>query len=238
MDDISELRAEAARTPLQGVWAKGGPVFAHLSEDTVNALEARTMASFGDAASLGMWAFATGVWITGLFEARVLPMQEMALLFPVALIYSGIVLLIAGLFLFRRNNNFQGSAFCSFAAFNMVRAVLLLLENRGVLPSGPAANVLQGCLIESFAYIALSLFVAATRMNLVLVLVLAATFFGFALSGLPLLTNQLGTGIWARVGQIGGYFLFAAGFFAYYGGTAILVNTAWRRVVLPIGGQA
>ncbi len=74
-------------------------------------------------------------------------------------------------------------------------------------------------------------------MNIVLVLVLASTFFGFALSGLPLLTNQLGGGTWARAGQIGGYFLFAAGAFAYYGGTALLVNTAWRRVVLPIGGQ-
>lgn len=237
MDDIRELRNEAALTPMQGVWAKGGPVFSHLTEDTVNGLEGRTIASFGDPATLGMWAFGTGIWTTGLFQANLLPSGHMVLLFPVDLVYSGLVLLIAGLFLFRRNNSFQGSAFCSFAAFNITRAVLLMLENRGVLPAGSAADVLQGCLVESFAYIALSLCVAATRINAVLVLVLGCAFFGYALSGLPFLIGDA-SGVWAHAGRFGGYFMFGAGFFAYYGGTALLVNTASRRALLPLGGQA
>lgn len=237
MDDIYELRSEAARNPVIGVWTRGGPVYSHLSADTVIALDGRTIASFGDPASLGMWAFATGAWLTGLFQSNLLPSSDLVLLFPVALIYSGLVLLIAGLFMFRRNNNLQGSAFCSFGAFNMVRAALLVFTKHGLLPAGGPADVLQGCLIESFAYIALSLLVAATRMNLVLVMVLAATFIGYALSGLPFLAGANSSGL-AEAAQIGGYFLFAAGFFAYYGGTALLINTAWRREVLPIGGEA
>ena len=54
MDDIAELRSEAARNQIHGVWAKGGPVFSQLSEETVHGLEGRTIASFGDAATLGM----------------------------------------------------------------------------------------------------------------------------------------------------------------------------------------
>jgi succinate-acetate transporter protein len=247
MDDIAELRNETAKTPIHGVWAQGGPVFTHLSDATVNGIEARTIASFGDAVTLGMWAFATGIWTTGLFQTGLLPQHEMVLLFPAMLVYAGIILFIAGLFLYRRNNTFFGSSFCSFAALNISRAVLIILQNRGVLPSDGTANILQGCLMESFAYIALSLLIGAIRMNVVVVLVLACTFFGYLLSGLPFITThfsqEVGAGLsqgggWAEAGRIGGYFLFAAGFFAYYGGTALLVNTAWRREVLPIGGRA
>jgi succinate-acetate transporter protein len=236
MNDISELRSEAAQTSPHQVWAKGGPVFSYLSTDTIHGVEGWTMASFGDAASLGMWAFATGIWTSGLFQAGVLAPRQIDLLFPSMLIYGGLVLFIAGLFLYRRNDNFLGSMFCSFSALNMTRAVLIILENHGVLPAGGTANIVEGALMESFAYIALSLSVAATRMNVVMALVLLCTFLGYALGGLPLITNDVAGGGWSEAGRIGGYFLFAAGFFAYYGGTAIVVNTAFRRLVLPLGG--
>jgi hypothetical protein len=48
MDDIRELRSEAAATPVSGVWARGGLVFSHLSEDTVNGLEGAAIATFGE----------------------------------------------------------------------------------------------------------------------------------------------------------------------------------------------
>lgn len=235
MDDIRELREEAAHTPPHQIWAKGGPVFSHLSTETVQGLEGWSIASFGDAASLGLWDFATGIWITGLFQTGILPLRETSLLFPTMLIYAGIVLFIAGLFLYRRNDNFLGSMFCSFAALNMSRAVLVILAHGGVLPSGDAAAIVEGALMESFAYIALSLFAAALRMNWALLLVLFCTVIGYALGGLPFITADMAGG-WLEAGRIGGYFLFAAGLFAYYAGTAVVVNTAFRRTVLPLGG--
>ncbi|MGH7048108.1 MAG: hypothetical protein ACREE2_17170 [Stellaceae bacterium] len=47
MDDISELRGEAARVPVHEVWTKGGPVFSRLSNETVEAAEGWATASFG-----------------------------------------------------------------------------------------------------------------------------------------------------------------------------------------------
>lgn len=237
MDDISELRDEAAETPAHRVWTKGGPVFTRLPDNTIRGLEGQAIASFGDAATLGMWAFATGIWTTGLFQSNLLPLPQMVLLFPVMLIYAGVVLFISGLFLYRRNDTFLGSSFCSFASLNVTRAVLLICQNRGILPSGATADLLQGCLLESFAFIALSLLLGAVRLNVVLMLVLGCTFFGYALAGLYFLIHQMGGNAWSYAGEIGGYFMFAAGFFAYYAGTAVLVNTAWRRVLLPIGGE-
>ncbi|HJU16083.1 MAG TPA: GPR1/FUN34/YaaH family transporter [Stellaceae bacterium] len=236
MDDIRDLRDEAAHIPPHQVWAKGGPVYSRLSTETVHGLEGRAIASFGDAASLGLWAFATGIWITGLFQTGILSMRETSLLFPTLLIYAGIVLFIAGLFLYRRNDNFLGSMFCSFAAINMSRAVLLILVHSGILPGGGTATVVEGALMESWAYIALSLFAASSRMNRALMLVLICTLIGYALGGLPFITNDLTQGGWLEAGRIGGYFMFAAGFFAYYSGTAVVVNTAFRRLVLPLGG--
>lgn len=238
MDDLGELRNAAASTRFHGIWTKGGPVFSHLPDDAVRGIEGAAIASFGDAATLGLWAFATGIWTTGLFQTGLLPQSQMPLLVPGLLIYSGLVLFVAGLFLFRRDEAFFGSMFCSFAALNMSRAVLLILQQQGVLPHGATATILQGCLIESFAYIALSLLGGAVRINVVSVLIMGCTFIGYLLSGLPFITDNMTASGWADAGRIGGYWLFAAGAFAYYGGTALLVNTAWRRVVLPIGGQA
>ena len=31
--------------------------------------------------------------------------------------------------------------------------------------------------------------------------------------------------------------MLATAAFAFYGGSAVLVNTSWRRVVLPVGGM-
>lgn len=237
MDDVSELRNEAAATPPQLVWARGGPVFSHLSEDTVRGLEGATIASFGDAVTVGMWAFATGSLMAGLFQANLLPSSETSALFPLLLAYPGPVLLIAGLMLFRRNNSFLASTFCSFGAVNLARGALLLCASRGILPSGAIVTVMQGILFEAFAYIALSLLLGALKMNAVLVLTMASTALAFGLSGIPFIADSVGVGALGKVGQIGGLLMLLAAATAFYGGSAILVNTAWRRTLLPLGGE-
>jgi uncharacterized protein len=234
MDDVAELKHEAANTAEHEVWSRGGPVFARLSEDTVRGLEGAAMATFGDAATVGMWAFASGALMAGLFQANVLPSSATAALFPMLLVYPGAVLFIAGLLLFRRNNNLLASSFCSFASLNLVRGALLMCATHGFLPPGAPVDLMEGILFAVFAYLALSLFIGALNLNAVLSLTLLCTAAGFGLAAASLLGGGEG---FAFAGKIGGYFMLAAAAFAFYGGTAILVNTAWRRMALPIGGQ-
>jgi len=177
-------------------------------------------------------------------------------------------LFIAGLLLYRRNDTFLGSTFCSFGAFNLTRGLLVLCMSLGL--SSTVGSEVQGVMMAVFAYIALSLAIGATRNNIVSVLMLACTFIGFLLSAPPYLADALGHPMWQQLGalgsgcptypgfstslatpdagalahpgwrllaQIGGGFLLAGCACGYYGGTALLVNTAWRRSVLPIGGQ-
>ncbi|WP_423957929.1 GPR1/FUN34/YaaH family transporter [Bradyrhizobium sp.] len=227
-----ELRNEAAKRPVQGVWARGGPVFSHLGEDTVRGLEGHTIASFGDAASLGFWSSASGLGVTGLFEAGAIAVGQATMLFPTLLVYSGLVPFIAGLFLYRRNNAFLASAFCSLGALNLTRGLLLLVEAGGLLPQGRASDLLQGCMLESFGYVALSLSIAAWRINVVAMLMTGFAGLGYLLAGLSLLAG------WTQTGRIGGYLMIASALAAFYGGTAVAVNTAWQREVLPILGEA
>jgi hypothetical protein len=51
MDNIGLLEREAANTLIHGVWGKGSPVFSKLSDNAINAIEARPIASSGDAAT-------------------------------------------------------------------------------------------------------------------------------------------------------------------------------------------
>jgi succinate-acetate transporter protein len=234
MDDIGLLEREAANTPLHGVWDKGGPVFSQLSDGAVKALEGQAIASFGNAATLGMWAFATGLLLDGLFQIGVLPLQRLTVIFPVLIVYSGPVLFIVGLLLYRRNEAFLGSTFCSFGAFNLTRGILLLCMSFGL--SYDVGTAVQGIMMEVFAYIALSLSIGGVRVNVVILLTLSAAFVGFLLSGPAYIADVVGHPGWKQLGQVGGGFLLAGCLFGYYGGSALLVNTAWRREILPIGG--
>ena len=236
MDYVAELRNEAASTPEQEVWSRGGPVFAHLTEDTVNGLDGFTMTTFGDAASVGMWAFASGALMGGLFQADVLPSAAAAALFPLLLVYPGAVLFIAGLLLFRRNNNLLASSFCSFASLNLARGALLYCGSQGMLPAHAPVGLMQAILFEVFAYLSLTLMIGAVKLNAVLVLTLACAAIGFGLAGVSLLVDPA-SGFLDETGRIGGYFMIASAAFAFYGGSAIIVNTAWRRTLVPIGGQ-
>jgi uncharacterized protein len=271
MDDISVLEREAAATPMHGVWIRGGPVYSKLSDAAVHALEGRAIASFGDAATLGLWAFATGLLFDGLFQIGVLPLHFFIVIFPILIVYPGAALFIAGLMLYRRNDTFFGSTFCSFGAFHLSRGILVLSIGLG-LPSTAATEV-QGVMMEVFAYIALSLAIGALRFDLVMVLMLSLTSIGCLLSGPAYLAQTVsfagwqhmtiganglsahadfrtipavmayGADVvshsgWRRAAQVGGGFLLAGCAFGYYGGTALLVNTAWRRVVVPLGGKA
>jgi succinate-acetate transporter protein len=101
---------------------QGWPDISKLSDSAINALEGRAVAGFGDAATLGMWAFSTGLLLDGLFQIGVLPLQQLAVIFPVVIVYSGPVLFIAGLMLYRRNEAFLDSFFCAFGAFNLTHS--------------------------------------------------------------------------------------------------------------------
>jgi len=218
-------------------WTRSGPVVSRLPEDEIEVLEDRAAVTVADPAPLGLWAFATGTWIIGTVIAGVFPTSALTGSIPVLLIFAGIAQFIAGLFAFRRANVLAATAFCSFGSFNVLSATLFSMQARGVLPTTGDPAVLQGFVLESFAFIAFALCMAALRTNAGLILTLLLLGIGYALAGIPQLANSVGQGAYGVVGNIGGWFLVASAFFAYYTGMVLVVNSSWKRTVFPVGGE-
>jgi succinate-acetate transporter protein len=218
-------------------WTKGGPVVSTLEGSEIAAIEDRAAAAIADPAPLGLWAFATGTWILGTVIGGAFPESTTKAAAPVLLIFAGLAQFIAGLFAFRRTNVLAATAFTCFGSFNVTAAVIFGLQAGKVLGTNGNDVVLEGFLLESFAFIAFALMVAAARMNLALVAVLGTLGVGYALSGIPDLVNSVNGSGWAILRDIGGWFLVASALFAYYAGMALVVNSIWSQTVLPLGGE-
>jgi succinate-acetate transporter protein len=215
------------------LWTKAGPVISHMDDAEVSALEERASATIADSSALGLWAFATGTWIVGTVIAGLFPASAFTATIPVLLVFAGVTQFIAGLYAFRRTNALAATAFCSFGAFNVTTAFIFGLQAiHHLAMSGPPV-VLQGFLLESFGFIAFVLTIAALRANVALVLVLGTLCAGYVLSGIPDFNGTM-----AAIGHVGGWVLIVSAALAFYTGAAFVVNSAWNRIVLPIGGEA
>jgi uncharacterized protein len=228
--------AEATNLLRQENWTKSGPVVSRLPNEEIESLESRAAATVADPVPLGLWGLATGTWVVGTVLAGVFPASALTATIPVLVVFAGLAQFIAGLFAFRRANVLAATAFCSFGAFNVLTGVLFAMQARGVLPATGDPIVLQGFILLSFGFIALALTLAALPTNAGVVITLGLLAVGYILSGIPNVTGAAGHGT-TLIGSLGGWFLVASAFFAYYTGMALVVNSSWQRTILPIGGE-
>jgi len=218
-------------------WTKSGPVVSHLDETEISNLEERAIATIGDPSTLGLWGFATGTWMAGTIIGGAFPHSSITAVVPVLIVFAGIVQFIAGLFAYRRANVLAATAFCAFGAFNVTEGFFLALQSANTVAAIGAPLILNGFLFESFAFIAAALALAAARTNVAMVCVLGTLAVGYCLSGIPDLIGSANAGGFGIVGNIGGWFLVASAACAYYTGAAFVINSAWNRTALPIGGE-
>jgi succinate-acetate transporter protein len=260
--------ANIARIEQHERWTHSGPVSTSLEDEQVSVLEQRSRATVAAPEPLGLWGFATGTWISGTVIAGIFPLTGAAAAIPVVIVFAGVAQFIAGLFAYRRANVLSSTAFCCFGAFNVILGIFFLMAVGTMLGTGgaalglgaaatgaatgtapgaaasgaaggaSAAMVVMGFVLESFAFIALSLTLAAARMNVVFSIFLGLLTIGYCLSGIPFLAGAVGTPGWGIVGSIGGWFLVASALFAFYAGAALVVNSMWERTLLPLGGTA
>jgi succinate-acetate transporter protein len=229
--------AQVAHLHREKNWTRSGPVVSRiLPGDEIETLEDRAAATVADPAPLGLWGFATGTWILGTVFAGVFPPSATSATIPVLLVFSGVAQFIAGLFAYRRANMLDSTSFCAFGALNVLIAGLFAMQLRGALPASGDPIVLQGFVLLSFGFISLALTLAALPTNVGLVATMGLRTVGYTLVGIPALygANNIGQHL---LGDIGGWFLVVSALVAFYLGMALIVNSSWRRTVLPIGGE-
>jgi hypothetical protein len=230
----TEGNGGATRVAEHASWMKSGPVVSHLPDDDIAILEEHAVITVADASALGLFGFATGTWMVATVMGGMLPADALIATAPVLLIFAGLGQFIAGLYSYRRANAMAGTAFCCFGAFNVTVALSLILQAAKILPTIPAASLLQGFLLESFGFIALALTIAAMRANIALVAVLGTLCVGYVLSGIPHLSDPAASGP-SAIGRIGAWFLIASAILAFYTGMALVVNSTWKQTLFPLG---
>ncbi len=235
MPDIAE-RYDYRLVDKHAAWTEGGPVVSRLPDLEIEMLEGRAAATVAEPSPMALFAFATGTWMVAVLFGGWSGPGAAEVLAPLLFLFAGVAQFIGGLYAYRRSNALAANAFCCYGALNAVAGVMLFLEMTVRLPVGPAAETMLGYLLCSFAFISLAFMVASLRRNWVMTALLGSLTAGYALLGI----NRFTMGPAGTLGGLavaGAILLFLAAFFAYYLGTALVVNSTWGRRVLPVLGQ-
>lgn len=210
-------------------WTEGGPVKTVIESTEVARLETATQATVGDPAAMGLFGFALGTTVVAWVLSGWAPMPgSMIAAVPALLIFAGIGQFVAGLFAFARTNSWAGTAMCAYGANNVILAAFIWMQVGGLVPMSGGNMLLLAVDLFCMGYISLALMLGGLRLNIVYTLITACLVAGYTLPGIQFL------GAARELGILGGYFLLAASFFAFYAATAAVVNSSWQREVLPL----
>ena len=182
--------------------------------------------NIADPAPLGLAAFALTTFLLSLFNAKLLGEVGEPLVFAVALFYGGLAQFVAGMWEFRNNNTFGATAFTSYGAFWMSFGVFETFYASKIPESQTPTFV--GWFLVAWGIFTAYMWIASLRVSIAVSLVfllLAITFF------------LLGVGDIAgndSISLIGGYCGLATAAAAWYASFAGVMNSTFRRVVLPV----
>jgi len=215
--------------PPQQQWTEGGPVKTVIESTEVQRQEATSEARIGDPGAMGLFGFCVGtVVIAWVLSGWAAMPQSLIAAVPSLLVFAGIGQFVAGLYALSRTNTWAGTAMCSYGANNVIIAMFIWMQTGGLIPRTPSNMLLLAVDLFCMGYISLALMMGALRLNLTYVLIAAMLVIGYTLPGIQFL------GAARELGILGGYFLLAASFFAFYAATAMIVNSAWQREMVPL----
>jgi len=213
-------------------WTLAGTVRGPLPKRDTEALVEREQATVADPVPLGLAALASTLFTIGTVYAGWFGLAAAFIAIPLAFIYGGIGMFLAGMWAFRRGNILMATALTTIACFNASWAILeLLLINRTIpslgIASGP--SYVAGIFILTFWVIVGYLGIAALGANRMIAAVLLLLSLAFLC---------LGVGFWIGghnwLLAIGGYALMVSALMAAYESAAIVINSAMGRAVLPV----
>ncbi len=185
-----------------------------------------SVARFADPGPLGLAAFALTTFVLSMANSGFIAGAGSAVL-GLALFYGGIVQLVAGIWEFANKNTFGATAFCSYGGFWL--AFWFLVVSKGDVAAGGAG---VGTFLLAWAIFTLYMTFAAIRTTkaiLAVFIALTLTFFALAIGAFS------GN---AAISHLGGYLGIITAILAWYGSFAVVINSTFKRVVLPVGPSA
>jgi len=177
-------------------------------------------------APLGLACFALTTFLLSTLNAKLAQEDVMGPIVSSALIYGGIIQVMAGMWEIRKGSTFGGIAFSSYGGFWMSLGLIFLLDSLRVWPVSQGA---LGVFLLGWTLFTLYLWVGTFRINKALM----STFALLLLTFLLLDIGHLAAIDNANVA--GGYTGILCALNAWYVSAAMLLNELFRREVLPLG---
>jgi succinate-acetate transporter protein len=176
-------------------------------------------------APLGLAGFGLTTLVLNIVNAGIIPKESIGMVLPLGLFYGGLAQFLAGMWEFKKGNTFGATAFGSFGAFWMSFATMEILITNGTLaavPDGGIATFLIAWGIFT-GFMSIGTFKISRALQVVFVT-------------LTLLFFLLAIGVYSpTVHKIAGIEGIICALSALYTCAAIVINTTWKREVLPLG---
>ncbi len=176
-------------------------------------------------APLGLAAFAMTTFVLSMFNANLVNEKGTPVVLGLALVYGGIVQILAGMWEFRGGNTFGAVAFSSFGAFWISFWALEVFYAKSI---GGNVGHAVGVYLWAWAIFTAYMTVAALRVSaavLVVFILLTVTFVLLAIGAV---------GPHATVTHWGGYIGLATAAAAWYASFAAVLNSTFERTILPV----
>jgi succinate-acetate transporter protein len=176
-------------------------------------------------APLGLAAFAMTTFVLSMFNANLVNEKGVPVVLGLALVYGGIVQLLAGMWEFRTGNTFGAVAFSSFGAFWISFWALEVFYVKSI---GGDVGHSVGLYLWAWAIFTAYMTVAAMRVSAAVLAVFVLLTITFALLAIG------ATGAHTTVTHWGGYIGLATAAAAWYASFAVVTNSTFKRTVLPV----
>jgi succinate-acetate transporter protein len=187
----------------------------------------RWYTTVADPAALGLAGFAMTTFVLSLANTGLIPGAGSSVL-GLALFYGGLAQLLAGMWEFVKGNTFGAVAFSSYGAFWL--SFWWLLTNpeaaKAAGSAGVAAYLLAWTIFTAFMTIGA---VKSSRVVLLVFIALTLTFLLLTIGEFAESTV---------IHNVGGYIGLITAVLAWYGSAASVINSTWKRTVLPVGAPS
>src|SRR5580704_8211648 len=171
-----------------------------------------------DPGPLGLAGFAMTTFVLSMFNSNLVNAKGTPAVLGLALVYGGIVQLLAGLWEFRTGNTFGAVAFSSFGAFWLAYWALNVFYAKDLTADAGHA---VGLFLWAWAIFTAYMTVAALRVNLAVLTVFALLTVTFVLLAIGADGGNVTTGHWA------GYVGIATAVAAWYASFGAVVNSTF-----------
>ncbi len=176
-------------------------------------------------AALGLGGFALTTFVLNVHNAGII---DIGAALPLGLFYGGLAQLVAGFLEFRTGNTFGMTAFCSYGAFWIALASMVIMQMNKWIPAEASKGWLLTTLV-AWTVFTFVLWIGSFKHNKALIVVFTTLLLLFILLDINVWKPALG------IGKIAGWEGIFCACTAWYLMAAIIINDSFGRAVLPIG---